>query len=130
MSSEYFARRVSSIRASSEYAARGIRRRPESSAEGVDTSTILTSGLSGDGLAALDGGESVRGGRAPQPASSNVANAVTTPNLAWRNKMCGNGTESLMIRLVACMFACLTLSLPAHAALDIGERAPDFTAPA
>ncbi len=44
--------------------------------------------------------------------------------------MCGNGTENLMIRLVACIFACLTLSLPAHAALDIGERAPDFTAPA
>ena len=35
-----------------------------------------------------------------------------------------------MIRLVACMFVVLTLSWPARAALDIGERAPDFTTPA
>ncbi|MEO8675273.1 MAG: peroxiredoxin [Casimicrobiaceae bacterium] len=35
-----------------------------------------------------------------------------------------------MFRLVACTFACLTLSGPARAALDIGERAPDFTTPA
>lgn len=44
--------------------------------------------------------------------------------------MSGNGTESLMIRLAACIFAFFTLSLPARAALDIGERAPDFTTPA
>ena len=35
-----------------------------------------------------------------------------------------------MIRLVACTLVCLTLSWPARAALDIGERAPDFTTPA
>jgi len=35
-----------------------------------------------------------------------------------------------MFRLVACTFALLTLSWPARAALDIGERAPDFTTPA
>jgi peroxiredoxin Q/BCP len=35
-----------------------------------------------------------------------------------------------MIRLVACTFVCLTLSCPTRAALDIGERAPDFTTPA
>ena len=35
-----------------------------------------------------------------------------------------------MVRLVACMLACFTLSWPARAALDIGERAPDFTTPA
>ena len=32
-----------------------------------------------------------------------------------------------MIRLVACTARRLTLALPARAALDIGERAPDFT---
>ena len=32
-----------------------------------------------------------------------------------------------MIRLVAFILVCLTLSSPARAALDIGERAPDFT---
>ena len=32
-----------------------------------------------------------------------------------------------MIRLVAATLAALTLALPARAALDIGERAPDFT---
>lgn len=32
-----------------------------------------------------------------------------------------------MIRLVATALAALTLALPAEAALDIGERAPDFT---
>jgi peroxiredoxin Q/BCP len=38
--------------------------------------------------------------------------------------------EALMVRLLTCLFACwsvLAFSLPAHAALDIGERAPDFT---
>lgn len=35
-----------------------------------------------------------------------------------------------MIRLVACAVLGLTLSWPAWAALDIGERAPDFTTPA
>jgi len=35
-----------------------------------------------------------------------------------------------MIRLVAGVLVSLTLCLPAQAALDIGERAPDFTAPA
>ena len=32
-----------------------------------------------------------------------------------------------MVRLVASAVLCLTLALPAQAALDIGERAPDFT---
>jgi len=38
--------------------------------------------------------------------------------------------ESLTIRFLACLFACssiLAFALPARAALDIGERAPDFT---
>jgi peroxiredoxin len=35
-----------------------------------------------------------------------------------------------MIRLVAFAFAALTLCIPARAALDIGDRAPDFTASA
>ena len=35
-----------------------------------------------------------------------------------------------MIRLVAFTLAALTLSIPARAALDIGDRAPDFTASA
>jgi len=35
-----------------------------------------------------------------------------------------------MIRLVASALAALTLSLPAWAALDIGDRAPDFSAQA
>ncbi len=35
-----------------------------------------------------------------------------------------------MIRLVALVLAALTLSMPARAALDIGDRAPDFTASA
>ncbi|HTQ00942.1 MAG TPA: peroxiredoxin [Casimicrobiaceae bacterium] len=35
-----------------------------------------------------------------------------------------------MIRLVASAVAALTLSLPASAALDIGDRAPDFSAQA
>ncbi len=35
-----------------------------------------------------------------------------------------------MIRLIACTFALLALPWPARAALDIGERAPDFTTPA
>lgn len=51
-------------------------------------------------------------------------------NLAGRDKMGCNGTENDMIRLVACTVICLTLTWPARAALDIGERAPDFTAPA
>jgi peroxiredoxin len=38
--------------------------------------------------------------------------------------------EAVMIRLVAWTLVCLTLSWPARAALDIGERAPDFTTPA
>jgi thioredoxin-dependent peroxiredoxin len=38
--------------------------------------------------------------------------------------------EVVMIRLVASALVCLTLSWPAGAALDIGERAPDFTTPA
>lgn len=32
-----------------------------------------------------------------------------------------------MMRLVVVSLAALTVALPAHAALDIGERAPDFT---
>ena len=32
-----------------------------------------------------------------------------------------------MIRVVACTFVCLALSWPVRAALDIGDRAPDFT---
>jgi peroxiredoxin len=35
--------------------------------------------------------------------------------------------EVFMVRLVASMWLGLTLALPAQAALDIGERAPDFT---
>lgn len=35
-----------------------------------------------------------------------------------------------MIRLVASVFAVLTLCMPAWAALDIGDRAPDFSAQA
>ena len=35
-----------------------------------------------------------------------------------------------MIRLVAALLVCLTLGSPARAALDIGDRAPDFTAEA
>jgi peroxiredoxin len=38
--------------------------------------------------------------------------------------------EVVMIRLVACTLVGLTLCWPAQAALDIGERAPDFTTPA
>jgi thioredoxin-dependent peroxiredoxin len=38
--------------------------------------------------------------------------------------------EAVMIRLVACALVSLTLSWSAQAALDIGERAPDFTTPA
>ena len=38
--------------------------------------------------------------------------------------------EIVIIRSVVCTLVCLTLSWPAHAALDIGERAPDFTTPA
>jgi thioredoxin-dependent peroxiredoxin len=40
------------------------------------------------------------------------------------------GMEIVMMRLVVGTFVCLTLSWPAHAALDIGDRAPDFTTPA
>ncbi len=35
-----------------------------------------------------------------------------------------------MIRFAAVTLICLALALPARAALDIGERAPDFTTPA
>ncbi len=35
-----------------------------------------------------------------------------------------------MTRILACLVALLGLSLTAHAALDIGERAPDFATPA
>jgi len=35
-----------------------------------------------------------------------------------------------MIGLLAAALVCLALALPAQAALDIGERAPDFTVPA
>jgi peroxiredoxin Q/BCP len=38
--------------------------------------------------------------------------------------------EVVMFRLVALTLVGLTLSWPARAALDIGERAPDFTTPA
>ena len=35
-----------------------------------------------------------------------------------------------MMRLVVPLLAALTAAAPAHAALDIGDRAPDFTASA
>ena len=35
-----------------------------------------------------------------------------------------------MIRILACLVAVLAVRLPADAALDIGERAPDFATPA
>jgi hypothetical protein len=35
-----------------------------------------------------------------------------------------------MMRLVVASLAALTLAVPAYAALDIGDRAPDFTASA
>jgi len=38
--------------------------------------------------------------------------------------------ESVMMRLVVSLLAALTLAAPAGAALDIGDRAPDFTATA
>jgi len=41
-----------------------------------------------------------------------------------------NPLETVMIRLVACTLLGLTLSWSVQAALDIGERAPDFTTPA
>jgi peroxiredoxin len=96
----------------------------------VDASTILASGLPGDGMAAVDGGESVRGGSVPQPAIRHTASAVALPTAGSRIRMLRNGMEVVMFRLVACTFALLTLSWTARAALDIGERAPDFTTPA
>ena len=41
-----------------------------------------------------------------------------------------NDRETGMIRLLAFTFVCAALASPARAALDIGERAPDFTSPA
>ena len=41
-----------------------------------------------------------------------------------------NDRETGMIRLLAFTFVCAALASPARAALDIGEHAPDFTAPA
>jgi thioredoxin-dependent peroxiredoxin len=96
----------------------------------MDTSTIFTSGLSSDGVAAIDGGASIRCGSAPQPASSDAAKAMAAPNVTGGDKMRRNEMETVMIRLLACTFVCLTSSWPARAALDIGERAPDFTTPA
>jgi peroxiredoxin len=69
----------------------------------------------------------------PQAVSS-TANAGASRRKAHRlpatiagDKM---AKEALMIRLVAFALAALTWSMAARAALDIGDRAPDFTAPA
>jgi peroxiredoxin len=50
--------------------------------------------------------------------------------VATRTRMRCTDPETGMIRLLAFTFVCAELSWPARAALDIGERAPDFTAPA
>ena len=110
---------------------------------------IRTSGLSGEGFSAAEYGLSTRCGSDPQPASKSAArNAIVPPRRPKWRRSDGKGNPSangqvsrdrmravvaleiVMKAYLACAVISFSLSGFAHAALDIGEAAPDFSAPA
>ena len=73
--------------------------------------------------------------QAASPEASAAAAAIRKARAAHATiggtmMLVGMAEDASMMRLVVPLLAALTIALPARAALDIGERAPDFTASA
>src|SRR4051812_33480242 len=98
-------------------------RKPVRSGEGSERCAICTSGLSGAAASADDSRRSSWGGSVPHAVRASVA-VATKARIAARA-----GKEIAMNRYLALALG-LLLSNIAHAALDIGDAAPEFTLPA
>lgn len=104
-------------------------RNPVSVGAGLESCAIRTSGLSVEGCSAGEYGRSTCIGSAPQADSKTDTSKATEP----RSRDTMNAPvamERVMLRFLACALALLGPSLPASAALDIGEAAPAFNAQA
>lgn len=107
----------------------GISRTPDSPPSGVEILAICTSGLIGSGGSAWLGTRATVAGKVPQPASSTAtANAAThrkrdRTDDSKEMKMAMNNVWATLV--VAASTA--GLAPAARAALDVGEKAPDFT---
>jgi peroxiredoxin len=135
------------MRASSEYTPNGISRKPDSWFDGVDAWAILTSALSGLGGSAVEAWRATPAGKVPHAASVSAAAhgaALRTSTRAasiarpkphpltsgrfWQDRVgIWNAQEFGMKKLLAVGVVVLSIALPARAALDVGESAPDFT---
>src|SRR5271169_1961687 len=104
-------------------------RNPVSVDAGLDSFAIRTRGLSAETGCACESGRWTCVGSVPQPDSkTNASNAKKARRRATMNAAAPIVTPIVlvMLRLLACPLALLGLSLPAMAALDIGEPAPAF----
>jgi peroxiredoxin Q/BCP len=104
-------------------------RNPVSVGAGLESCAIRTSGLSGEGCRDDENGRSTCAGSVPQADSKTDASSAT--ELRSHDTMSADVPMGrIMARFVVCALALLGLSLPANAALDIGESAPPFIAQA
>src|SRR4051794_33868296 len=92
---------------------------------------MRTSGLSAEGISATLSGRCARCGSMPQPVlaiSAKRHNARKTPVRIRCDRMTFAPRVEIAMRMsLAVLALSCSVSLSTHAALDIGERAPDFT---
>jgi len=94
--------------------------------EGLESCAIRTNGLSDEGCCADENGRSTCIGNMLQAVNRNVASDATQPRC--RDTMNVDALmEIVMLRFLVCALTALGFSLPASAALDIGDPAPAFT---
>ena len=101
-------------------------RNPDMVGAGLESFAIRTRGLSAETGGAVDSGRSACGGSVPH-AEINTAASKTTKPRRGDTINAAVPMVSVMVRFLACALALLGLSLPASAALDIGDPAPAFT---
>src|SRR5439155_12674465 len=113
----------------------GINRKPDRSGAGLESRAMRTSSLSESGGSAAVGGLSGRAGSMPHAhrnAAATSGTALAPRCVSAATMRPTTGLENAMNRLIACLALAIGLAAPslAYAGLDIGDRAPDFTAPA
>jgi thioredoxin-dependent peroxiredoxin len=103
-----------------------MRRKPVSVGAGLESCAIPTNGLLAEGSGADENGRSTGGGSVPQADSKIVASNATA---RWPRATMNAVVPLVLVmtRYLVCALALLGLSLPASAALDIGDPAPAFT---
>jgi len=100
-------------------------RNPVNVGAGLESCAIRTSGLPSEGGCADENGRSNWVGSVPH-ADNRIETSNTAELRSGATIDAGVPTEMAMTRFLACALALLAASLPAGAALDIGESAPPF----